>query len=635
MKFPSTHAATVGALLLLCPSVATAQATPALRALPAVEWTPLAPLPGAAPRVWSLAMSDAEPETAYAGTSAGLLLSSDGGANWNLQGRWPRDYAGYGQIDVSPVDPDLIVGAFGLSGVWRSTDRGLTWAKPVTAPDENLVASIRFTPGCSSIAYAQGFGRYLWRSTDGGLNWHHFFDAGPSGTVTAFDTAHGDAFRTAVHAGANIWVTTDGGLNWDRRSAPAGGNGSLRFDPFDPTRMLLTGFGRIFITTDEAQTWTEYNVPSDSIFDAVDWDRATPDVIHAGLRGVGVLRSADGGATWSIISGGGLDRAGVSPKAIRSSAQRPGRVVVGDNAGLFTSTDGGLHYSDNNAGLGHLAFISGIAPDPFDDETLLVGTGGSVYRSADGGASWDRATLSPGTLPGPIQADPTTPGRYYIPQTSRGVHRSDDGGRTFQLVYAQPGIGFWNLKAHPTVPGRVFGAGSGLRRSDDGGATFSGNLVGAGWAWDVEISAVNPDIMYCSTGSVLYRSLDGGVTFEAAITSPPAVARSIHADLLDPQVAYATSDYTGVWKTTDAGLHWTHLPQSGSTATALAPLHGIPDGWAVSLWAQNQIQVTLDGGLHFRRIRTPHGTSAPHIHVLNGKLLVGTEGAGVMRLDGR
>ncbi|QDV06022.1 BNR/Asp-box repeat protein [Planctomycetes bacterium Poly30] len=606
-------------------------------AAPAVGWVALAALPGAAPRAWSVTFSDAEPDTAYAGSSAGLLISLDQGTSWSLQSPWPRDHAGYGIVAASPADPGTIVGAIGLSGVWRTTDRGLTWVQPTVPPDEGFLVDVRFAPGCASVVFVQGFGQFLWRSVDGGDHFHPFFDAGPGGSVSGFDVAEGNPFHVVVHSGGNVWITRDGGLNWLRRAAPAGAIGPILLDPFDPTRMLVLGFGNLFRSDDEGATWTESGVaPTGSIaFDAFEWDRGVPGAIHLGARGLGVYRSGDAGQTWSLIGGPGLDRSSARPYDLATSPARPGRVLLGEAGGLFTSSDGGLSYSNRNAGLGEHAWITGVAADPTDRNRIVAASGGTVATSADGGATWTPSALAPRTHPQPVRADPTTPGRFYLTDTAVGLHRSDDGGLTFDLVFEQPGVYFWNVAPHPTTPGRVFGAGAGLCRSDDSGATFSGNLVGAGWVWAVEISPVDPDVMFCSTGSTVLRSLDGGLSFQPALTSPPAVVRTLQADPYDANVVYGTSDGSGAWKSEDAGLHWYRLPESRRSESGLAPLPGLPGGWISGLGASQNARISLDDGMTFRTLRSALGSSASVLSSTPSDVFLGTSGSGIFRLASR
>ncbi len=66
---------------------ASGQAAPALDPLPAVSWTPLAPLPGAAPRVWSIAMTDAEQRAALRDMGIDMMWKG-GSSRWPEMGAW-------------------------------------------------------------------------------------------------------------------------------------------------------------------------------------------------------------------------------------------------------------------------------------------------------------------------------------------------------------------------------------------------------------------------------------------------------------------------------------------------------------------------------------------------------------------
>jgi photosystem II stability/assembly factor-like uncharacterized protein len=118
--------------------------------------------------------------------------------------------------------------------------------------------------------------------------------------------------------------------------------------------------------------------------------------ILVSTAGQGVLRSNDDGATWSRIP---LDQDLEFDAVVRSLAVHPTRpevVFAGADAGLGRSDDGGTRWTRVDAPFNDTQVWS-IAIDPNDPDSMLVGTGApsraAMYRTADGGASWDR--LSP------------------------------------------------------------------------------------------------------------------------------------------------------------------------------------------------------------------------------------------------
>ena len=177
---------------------------------------------------------------------------------------------------------------------------------------------------------------------------------------------------------------------------------------------------------------------------------------------------------------------------------------------------GGVWKTTNNGGTFEPIFdheasviIGDIALDPSDPETLWVGTGEEnssrssyggmgLFRSTDGGATWERRGLEDSDRIGEILVDPRNGdhvlvavlGKLYTTGGARGLYRTTDGGATWQQVLAGEGpwTGFLDLERDPTDPDVVYasswersrrpwdfvegGEGSGVYKSADGGATW-------------------------------------------------------------------------------------------------------------------------------------------------------------------
>ncbi|HEY0482638.1 MAG TPA: hypothetical protein VGD37_34185, partial [Kofleriaceae bacterium] len=201
-----------------------------------------------------------------------------------------------------------------------------------------------------------------------------------------------------------------------------------------------------------------------------------------------------------------------------------GRVadVVGDPAnaskfyvgaasgGVWKTTDAGATFTPIFDGQGSLS-IGALAIDPRDSDVLYVGTGeaspggGSVtypgdgvWKTRDGGATWQHLGLDQTVAIGRIVVDPRTPdtvfvaamGNLYSRNVDRGVYRSQDGGQTWtKVLFVSDIAGAVDLAIDPVDPRRVFaatwerirfpseriygGPGSGLWLSSDSGTTWA------------------------------------------------------------------------------------------------------------------------------------------------------------------
>jgi photosystem II stability/assembly factor-like uncharacterized protein len=264
---------------------------------------------------------------------------------------------------------------------------------------------------------------------------------------------------------------------------------------------------------------------------------------------------------------------------------------------VFGASGGGVWRTDDAGRVwrslfdqGPTAPIGSVAVAPSDGDTLYAGSGQpeprydvasgvGVFRSSDGGKSWQAAGLEKSAHIGRLWVDPrdakvvlaAATGDFFAPNPERGVFRSTDGGKTWSHVLKiDADTGAVDLTADPKDPDRVFaatwqarqypwqsyftpiaGPGSGIYQSADGGVTWS-RLRGRGWPAGplgrISLAATRTTaglrlyaVVSAGAASGLYRSDDGGgawekVNGEAAFTS--YYASRVTADPADPDVVW-------------------------------------------------------------------------------------------------
>jgi hypothetical protein len=261
--------------------------------------------------------------------------------------------------------------------------------------------------------------------------------------------------------------------------------------------------------------------------------------------------------------------------------------------GIWKTTNNGITFrplftSERVVAMGDLA----IAPS--DTMTIWAGTGeedsrnsispgGGIYKSTDGGLSWELKGLEATEVIARIIVHPTNPDRVWVAalghiwdsNPERGIYRTDDGGDRWDLVnFVGDKAGFVDLVIHPQDPDILFaaswervrgpyflqsgGPGSGLWKTTDGGGTWE-ELRPEGWPTGalgrigLDIHRADPNIMYAlveaeateddSSPSGLYRSADGGMTWEKKNTNNvrPFYYSQVRADPLDPDRVYWSS----------------------------------------------------------------------------------------------
>lgn len=231
------------------------------------------------------------------------------------------------------------------------------------------------------------------------------------------------------------------------------------------------------------------------------------------------------------------------------------------SGGLWKTTDGGIKWKPVFDGQ-EASSIGSIAITPTNPEVVWVGTGETflirpahamgdgIYKSEDGGDTWQHMGLEKSGRIGRIVVHPTNPdivyaaalGHTHAPQQERGVYRTTDGGKSWeQILFVDEGTGAADIAIDPKNPDRLIagmwsvqintwklnsgGPGGGVYRSVDGGDTWvalkekglpggESNPVGK---TGVAISYSNPDMIYALfeiESPALYRSSDFGDTWE-------------------------------------------------------------------------------------------------------------------------
>jgi photosystem II stability/assembly factor-like uncharacterized protein len=373
---------------------------------------------------------DFDPETAYAASASAVYRSEDGGRTWQRFSRandtWgpPGLVAGF-PIDMQcdPDDPLRVLVNNYLGGNFVSSDGGQTWALASEGYTGALVHHLAVAPGQPRTVFA-GTRSGVYRSDDGGDTWTGLVHP-PAGMQAKFNEIRGLAVDPAdpehlitmpADLGA-LLVSHDGGQSW-REGQWLGGLSAIRFAPSDPSHVYATvapeeyldpdlamerssGCDQpeigLYVSRDGGETWQQ--VDSGSVgrgtpISALAIDPEDAEKIYVSIAGTGLLRSTDGGGSWTPI-GEGLPSLPVIAMAI--DPRQPDTLFAGVAAGMlapggggiYRSTDGGHHWQPSGTGLNPEALVRTIVVDPTDSDTIYAGdhTGG-VYISRDGGATW-------------------------------------------------------------------------------------------------------------------------------------------------------------------------------------------------------------------------------------------------------
>jgi len=326
---------------------------------------------------------------------------------------------------------------------------------------------------------------------------------------------------------------------------------ALAVDPRNPSVVYLgADGGGVWKTTDGGQTWTPLtgNQPSLQI-GALALDPSNPDIVYAGTSvsnylfgnlGAGILRSSDGGATWTQLPGP-LPTGPGFQAVIWSLAVSPsdGNILLAvdssaTGAAVYRSSDGGNTW--NQVIAPNTAFAGQVLFDP-SNGNIAYATLGGVYKSTDGGNTW---TVANGTGSNVLPAGnsyalgiaPSSPETLYAgtdQSSAANMFKTVDGGQNWTPLPFP--WWSWMVRVHPANPNVVVSGSYGLFESMDGGSTW--NLVDSGFA------GLHGGMEFSADGSVLYLGTEGGVWAATNVTSSPWTLTDLNATL-------ATTEFFGI-----------------------------------------------------------------------------------------
>ncbi len=419
----------------------------------------------------SLTISATDPPVLYVsahdhgnGSWAGLFSSSNGGKTW------VRRYAAglhapawyQGIVAVRPDDPSTVV--VGSYLPYISTDSGQTFER--TGTDIHVdVRGLRFVPGSSTLYVANDGGVY--RTSNLGESWANLnanlsittFYPGPSVELGAPSHILAGSLDNGVdeYLGSTQWAYPaggDGGYSIIDRSRPGTAFSEYQW-AYGPIRRTNGGpFSGIVsgIDTNDRAEWEPPLVVSP----------LNPAVLYFGTYRL--YRTGDRGTSWSAVTGditSGGNLSAIAPSPVDSLS-----IWVGSNHGqVLRSDDGGVSWTDVSAGLPN-RYVTHIALDPSDTSVAWVtvsGFGsGHVFRTVDGGATWSDVS---GDLP-----DAPANWVLALPQASVLIAGTDVGlftagldGETWTLDSGLPNVVVSGLALDPatgTVVATTFGRGA-------------------------------------------------------------------------------------------------------------------------------------------------------------------------------
>jgi photosystem II stability/assembly factor-like uncharacterized protein len=468
------------------------------------------------------------------------------------------------------------VGDFGTA--LRSTDGGASWSGLPTGTLDDLSLVQELDPNTIIV----GGGCAVAESTNGGAT----FTQLPinASTSACTDTVSGLSFASATsgyveQGSGQVEFTTDGGQSVQAKTpvpVPSDGESTangLRF--ISPTvGFAVTGGphgGTIQRTTDGANSWTQVASSPVGLNDLTFVNATTAFAV--GDSGT-LLESTDGGATWTTRPLAGA--AALSLTHIACSDGLNCLISIANSRSLIRTTDGGATGATVTPSADTLADVA------FSTGTSVVGVGGNgaIVLSADGGASFP--TLVSGGFQGAISDVTNSPlraggaaGDAYLLGAGGKLEATTDGGATWKVLRL-PGGGDLVDAAFPNAAdGYTVGNDAVLRKTTNGGTTWSSLDAVVSDSTSLAATSATNVLLIGPVG--IRRSTDGGQTFnkvpgkvKATVTGKHKKAgASVSSLKLGRSVTVGKNVFvwssTAAYESTDGGSAWRSIPLPART----------------------------------------------------------------------
>lgn len=420
-----------------------------------------------------------------------------------------------------------------------------------------------------------------------------------------------------VYAGterAGVWFSEDAGLTWQQRSEgiyPRVIHDLAQSGFGEQTIYCATEVG-IFISKDDGRSWKMgTNVAVPSLITAVDADPVKQGFAYYGTAagnifftsndrdfqpgpvlesGTKAIRSVPFEGIYAVTFDGSVyssrnDTLQLEPRKeglehpvldLQYDPERTEVAYAGTaGGGVYKTVSEGSLWTPSNAGI-ESEYIFSLALDPGDNDRIYAASQGAIFRSEDRGVTWQRFALGlpPSRNIGRILASPDEAGLVFCSVENQGVYQSSDFGESWTSLGLDPSESLGNLPIllSKTQAGELF-VGSralGVQRWEATDETWSRSASGiTDLVRGIAIGRSDPDLMYAATlNSGIFRSEDSGLNWTQDGLEN---YRLLHVEMNPQNDAEVFAGTTiGPAVTRDDGASWKLLGQRVAYAQSLA-----------------------------------------------------------------
>lgn len=534
------------------------------------------------------------------------LMKTTASSSWILEG--PINIGGrINSIAVHPTNQNTLWIGTCNTGIYQSTDGGNTWIPKGEDFQELAISDIVFEPGNPNTMYvATGdlnisgnvkIGDGIYKSTDGGNTWQNIglghtsivseIIIDPNNTNIIYASTMGKHYTSDVDRG--VYKSTDAGTSWSQvfNTATDAGAIDILMDPFNSNTLYCAMFNRtrtnqvtiasgpnslLYKSTNGGTTWNPImnGLPQgNNSRISIEASKLTPNLLFCSIVNSaydldGVYQSANGGASWTSISGN------IDASNLGGFGWYFGHVVVSPyndqelsllGVDLQSTYDGGNIWQlstpywwtyEVHADKHDLVYL--------DANTVLLATDGGLYKGTGHFANWQKMDFIPNTQFYRLAINPNQSGVYTGGAQDNGTSSGNAsdlnwprqaGGDGFQALYNPANANdFWVMYQYGGIN----------YQNQSAGIYEDWSVTGLGrnnWNTPFIMSKFNNSVFYSSTETVLKNTNNPNAFWQPI--SPDLTDGNIFGDQFhnisaiaehysDPNEMYAGTSDGNVWK---------------------------------------------------------------------------------------